>query len=55
MSGAPLDDTALDLLFREARSYNAWLDGEVTDAQIRAIYDLMKMAPTSANQQPARR
>ena len=54
MSGAPLDDTALDLLFREARSYNAWLDGEVTDAQIRAIYDLMKMAPTSANQQPAR-
>ena len=54
MSGAPLDDTALDLLFREARSYNAWLDGEVTDAQIRAIYDLMKMAPTSANQQQER-
>ena len=54
MSGDVLGDEALDLLFRKARSYNAWLDGEVTDAQIRAIYDLMKMAPTSANQQPAR-
>src|SRR5690606_39867783 len=50
----PLPDAALDQLFREARSYNAWLDEEVTDAQIRAIYDLMKMGPTSANQQPAR-
>jgi nitroreductase len=50
----PLDDAALDQLFREARSYNAWLGGDVSDEQIRAIYDLMKMAPTSANQQPAR-
>lgn len=58
MSGSgrsgPLDDSALDQLFREARSYNAWLGGDVSDQQIRAIYDLMKMAPTSANQQPAR-
>ena len=53
MSGA-LDDAALDQLFNEARSYNAWLEGDVSDEQIRAIYDLMKMAPTSANQQPAR-
>ncbi len=48
------DDVALDQLFREARSYNAWLDRDVSEAQIRAIYDLMKMGPTSANQQPAR-
>ncbi len=27
---------------------------DVSDAQIHAIYDLMKMGPTSANQQPAR-
>lgn len=54
MSGEPLPDAALDQLFREARSFNGWLDREVTDEQIRAIYDLMKMAPTSANQQPAR-
>lgn len=49
-----LDDAALDQLFREARSYNGWLDKPVTDEQIRAIYELTKMAPTSANMQPAR-
>lgn len=50
----PLDDAALDQLFREARSYNAWLEGDVSDEQIHEIYELMKMGPTSANQQPAR-
>ena len=50
----PLTEAALDQLFREARSYNAWLDRDVSDAQIHAIYELMKMGPTSANQQPAR-
>ena len=49
-----LDAAALDILFLEARSYNAWLEGDVTDEQIEAVYDLMKMGPTSANQQPAR-
>ena len=49
-----LSDAALDQLFREARSYNGWLDEEVTDAQIHAIYELLKMGPTSANQQPGR-
>lgn len=50
----PLSDAGLDQLFREARSYNAWLERDVTEEQIRAIYDLMKMGPTSANQQPGR-
>ena len=54
MAREPLSDAALDQLFREARSYNAWLDEDVSDEQIRAIYELMKMGPTSANQQPAR-
>ena len=54
MSGRPIGDRALDQLFREARSYNAWLDRDVSDEQIHAIYELMKMGPTSANQQPAR-
>lgn len=49
-----LSDDALDLIFRDARSYNGWLDKDVTETQIRAIYDLLKMGPTSANQQPAR-
>jgi 3-hydroxypropanoate dehydrogenase len=50
----PLSESALDQLFRNARSYNGWLDHEVSDEQIHAIYELMKMGPTSANQQPAR-
>lgn len=44
----------LDQLFREARSYNGWLDKPVSEAQIEAIYELAKMGPTSANMQPAR-
>lgn len=50
----PLPDSALDQLFRSARSYNGWLDKDVGDDQLHAIYGLMKMGPTSANQQPAR-
>ena len=50
----PLNDAALDQLFRSARTHNAWLPHEVGDAQLRQIYDLAKMAPTSANCSPAR-
>lgn len=49
-----LSEAALDQLFREARSYNAFLDRDVSEAQIHQIWELMKMAPTSANQLPAR-
>ena len=49
-----LSDDALDLIFREARSMNGWLDKDVSDDQIHQIYELTKMGPTSANQQPAR-
>ena len=45
---------ALAQLFNEARTYNGWLDKPVSDAQLHAIWDLMKMAPTSANMQPVR-
>ena len=54
MSGSPLGDAALDQLFREARTYNSWSDAPVTDADLRALYDLVKMGPTSANASPAR-
>ncbi|WP_342250214.1 malonic semialdehyde reductase [Sphingomonas sp. OTU376] len=50
----PLDDAALDTLFRTARSYNGYTDAPVTEADIRAIYELTKMGPTSANNQAAR-
>jgi len=49
-----LSDPALDLIFREARTYYGWLDRPITTEQIHAIYALTKMAPTSANQQPGR-
>ena len=45
---------ALDQIFNEARTYNDWLDKPVSDEQLHAIWDLMKMAPTSANMQPVR-
>ncbi|MEQ1543142.1 MAG: malonic semialdehyde reductase [Novosphingobium sp.] len=50
----PLSDSALDQLFREARTYNGYLDKPVSDEQLHAIWDLMKMGPTSANMLPAR-
>jgi 3-hydroxypropanoate dehydrogenase len=50
----PLPDASLDQLFRTARTYNAFLDKPVSTEQIHALWDLMKMAPTSANQLPAR-
>lgn len=49
-----LNEGALDTIFRTARTANGYLPGAVTEADIRAIYDLVKMGPTSANMQPAR-
>ena len=50
----PLNADALDQLFRTARTYNGYLDRPVTQAQMDAIWDLMKYGPTSANALPAR-
>jgi len=52
--GQPLNDVALDTIFRTARTYNGYTDQPVTPADIAAIYDLLKMGPTSVNQQSAR-
>ena len=54
MAGTPLDDAALDLLFREARTYYSWDETPVFDTDLHALYDLVKMGPTSANASPAR-
>lgn len=50
----PLNDAALDQLFRAARTYNGYLDTPVTAGQMDAIWELMKFGPTSANCLPAR-
>ena len=50
----PLDNAALDQLFRTARTYNGYLDKPVTTEQLDAIWELMKYGPTSANCLPAR-
>lgn len=51
---AQLNDEGLNLIFREARTHFAWQDRAVDDALLRAVYDLTKMAPTSANMSPMR-
>ena len=52
--GKPLDDAALDTLFREARTHTHWLPKPVDDALLRRVYDLAKFGPTSANMCPMR-
>ncbi|WP_329185948.1 malonic semialdehyde reductase [Actinacidiphila glaucinigra] len=49
-----LDPAAQNLLFREARTANAFTDEPVTEEQIQDVYDLVKYAPTAYNQQPLR-
>jgi 3-hydroxypropanoate dehydrogenase len=49
-----LEDDALDLLFREARTHNGWSDKPVTDEQIQLLYQLTICGPTTANSQPSR-
>lgn len=49
-----LHDDALDQIFREARTFNAWLEESVSDELLQQVYDLAKMGPTSANCCPMR-
>jgi 3-hydroxypropanoate dehydrogenase len=44
----------LDVIFRDARTHNVWLDKPVEDALLKRVYDLAKMGPTSANMSPMR-
>ena len=41
--GTPLDDTALDVIFRAARTQNKWRDEPVSDEQLQALYDLVAL------------
>lgn len=47
-------NTSTEQLFTEARTQNGYLDRPVSDAQLQALYDLLKWGPTSANCSPAR-
>jgi len=51
---ARIDDDAMDLLFRDARSQNGWLPRGVSRETLRDLHDLMKWGPTSANSWPQR-
>lgn len=44
----------LDKIFRNARTQNGWRDEPVSDDTLQAMYDLLKLAPTSMNSSPAR-
>lgn len=49
-----LSDQALNQLFNTARTHQYFDGRPVSDGQIHAIWELMKMGPTSMNQLPAR-
>jgi len=54
MNNKALDGAALDILFREARSYNRWSQAAVPTETLHTLYELLKFGPTSANCCPAR-
>lgn len=47
-----ITEEALDAIFRKARTYSAFLPKPLSDETLRAIYDLAKYGPTSANTSP---
>lgn len=49
-----LNDQGMDLIFRNARTYNGWKDQDVSDVLLESLYELMKFGPTSANCSPLR-
>jgi 3-hydroxypropanoate dehydrogenase len=48
------EPACLDLLFRAAHTPMSWTDAPVTEAALREVYELLRLAPTSANCSPAR-
>ena len=49
-----LDSQSLGQLFLNARTHKTWTERRVSEQQLRELYDLLKMGPTSANSSPAR-
>jgi nitroreductase len=51
---SPIPDSALDQIFRSARTAHAFRPEAISDEQLHALYDLLKWGPTAFNSQPAR-
>jgi len=49
-----VNDDALDVLFRKARTHRKWRPEPVTKPMLMAIYDLLRWGPTTNNTNPAR-
>lgn len=49
-----LDSSALDQIFLEAHTHNAWQPKEVPESVLKTLIDVTKMAPTSVNCSPLR-
>lgn len=49
-----VNDEALDLLFRKARTHTVWQPRPVSDELLQELYEAAKWGPTSANSSPAR-
>lgn len=49
-----LEQAVFDQLFLDARTQNAWKEGDIPDKVLRRLCDVVKMGPTSANCSPAR-
>lgn len=52
--GTPLSQDALNTIFLEARTYNAWQEKPVSTELLHEIYELAALGPTSANCSPMR-
>lgn len=51
---AKISELALDQIFRQARTHNAWLPKRVSVETLREAYNIARFGPTSANSSPAR-
>jgi 3-hydroxypropanoate dehydrogenase len=54
MSQSSVDQPALQQMFFDARTHNAWQARDVPDALLRDVVDVLRWAPTSVNMSPAR-
>jgi 3-hydroxypropanoate dehydrogenase len=52
--GHAVNDEALDIIFRKARTHRKWRPEPVTPQMLMVVYDLMRWAPTTNNTSPAR-